>query len=141
MTSMRRNLQNSLIVGLLLLLLLGCSKNDLLPGQRIVGTWRLYETGYSPGAGYYVDKIPKRPLQYITLSNDGRLSSEGKNLRGIFEAHYYRVDSTQYGLKIIFMEKKTDTTGFVNSLQIEGNTMRISPACIEGCHMAFVRIY
>lgn len=122
-------------------MLLGCAKSDVIPGQGIVGNWRLYETGYSPGAGYYTNQIPKKPLQRLTFTSDGKLTSEGKNLSGMAETPYYRVDSTQYGLKIIFLRTRTDTTRFENSLRIEGNHMTIAPPCIEGCHMAFVRIH
>jgi hypothetical protein len=124
------------------LILISCSHRDLEPSQSsIEGAWRLYEVGYSPGSGYYVDTIPSSPLQSLTFFKTGEAHSQGDQLGGIFTLPYYRVTTLQDELKIKFLNpsKEENATSYM-SLQIAKDSMIIRPSCREGCHYNFVRI-
>lgn len=127
---------------LLVLFITSCSNQGLGPaGSGIDGAWRLYERGYSPGSGYYLDTIPATPLQSLTFTKKGEVHAQGE-LKGPFPftAPYYRVTTVQNDLKIQFLaSKKEESTNYLK-LQISGDTMRITPSCFEGCHYSFVRI-
>ena len=131
------------MTGFLLLLLLSCSPNDLLPDRYgIQGAWRLYEEGGSPGFGYFVTPVPANPLQRLTFTNTGELRREGERLNNsFFQSPYYRVDSTRAAFRLVFLASKKDTTGYAVGLAIRGDTMRITPTCYEGCHFGFVKIH
>lgn len=127
---------------LIILFIASCSNNGLGPaGTSIEGTWRLYEQGYSPGNGYYVDTIPATPLRSLTFTKKGEVHTQGE-LKGPapFTAPYYRVTTIQSDLKIQFLNSKKEDSNNYLGLRISGDTMRITPGCIEGCHYGFVRI-
>jgi hypothetical protein len=127
---------------LIVFFMASCSSDKLGPaGSGIEGTWRLYEWGYSPGNGYNVKAVKAKPLQSLTFSDKGELIKQGDRLSGFFDLPYYRVDSTQTGLQLQLLKSQKDTSGFSAALRIDGNLMRISPPCIEGCHYSFVRIH
>jgi hypothetical protein len=111
-------------------------------GTSIEGTWRLYERGYSPGSGYYVDTISAIPLQSLTFTKKGEVHTQGDQLKGpfAFTSPYYRVTTVQNNLKIQFLNSKKEDSNNYLGLRISGDTMRITPSCIEGCHYGFVRI-
>jgi len=126
---------------LIVLFMASCSSDGLGPGgSSIEGTWRLYERGYSPGSGYNVEAVPAKPLQSLTFSDKGELIKQGDRLDSFFGSPYYRVDSTQTGLRLQLLKSQKDTSGLSAELRIDGNRMRISPPCFEGCHYGFVRI-
>ena len=119
-----------------------CSSDGLGPaGSSIEGAWRLYERGYSPGSGYYVDTISSIPLQSLTFTKKGEVYRQG-DLKGpfAFTFPYYRVTTSQNDLKIQFLNSKKEESTNSLGLRILGDTMRITPGCIEGCHYGFVRI-
>lgn len=118
-----------------------CSSENLGPGgSTIVGTWRLYEQGYSPGSGYYVNSIPVLPLQSLTFGRNGEVSKQGDQLSGIFAFPYYRVTTSQNELRLKFLNRNKDETATSDmSLRIVGDTMQLRPSCREGCHYSFVR--
>jgi hypothetical protein len=131
-----------LISLLIVFFIASCSSDGIGPaGSSIEGTWRLYEWGYSPGSGYNVEAVPAKPLQSLTFSDKGELIKQGDRLNGVFGSPYYRVDSTQTGLQLQLLKSQKDTSGFSAALRIDGNLMRISPPCTEGCHYSFVRIH
>lgn len=122
--------------------MVSCSNEGLGPGgSSIEGTWRLYERGYSPGYGYYVDTIPATPLQSLTFTKKGEVHRQG-DLNGPFDftLPYYRVTASQTDLKIQFLNSKKEESTNSLGLRILGDTMRITPTCFEGCHYGFVRL-
>jgi hypothetical protein len=125
---------------LLVFLLIGCSI-DPKNGYGIVGEWRLYERGGSPGAGYYTVAIPANPLQSLTFRSDGQIYKQGDEANTLFkDASRYRVDSTQNGLALWTKSKKKDSDEFFYHIQFQGDTLILSPSCFEGCHFGLVRI-
>lgn len=130
------------ISALIIFFIASCSNENLGPGgSSIVGTWRLYEQGYSPGSGYFVDTIPALPLQSLTFFKNGEVSKQGDQLGGIFAFPYYRVTTLQDELKLKFLNSnKEEAVTNDMSLRIVGDTMRIQPSCREGCHYGLVRI-
>jgi hypothetical protein len=130
----------------LLLLFWGCAGPQTNPeptiptAKNLTGTWRFYEEGYSPGAGYIVNPIPATPPQTLTFLADGRLQKQGDRLTGSFAAPYYRVDSTATGRRVYFLNSPQATATNSMLIQIRGDTLRLSPQCFEGCHFGFVRL-
>ena len=137
-------IQLNLYVSLLLLVLLGCSREEADPqnkvGSGIVGRWRLFSVEGNTGASNYTNPIPAKPLQALTFSSQGRVSKEGSQLGDYFERPFYRIDSSQAIRQLRFLASVTDTIGYVVRLQIQGDTMHIIPSCFEGCRDNFVRI-
>ncbi|MBC8155520.1 MAG: hypothetical protein H7Z72_21745 [Bacteroidetes bacterium] len=128
---------------LLLILLVGCSTDEpVRGGNGLWGTWRLYEegSGGEVGVDYFTAPVPATPLQSLTFTNGDELRSQGSRLTNFFKSPYYRTNSTKTGFRLQFLASRKDTTGFGVGLSIKGDTMRITPACIEGCHYGFVRI-
>ena len=120
---------------LIVFFLASCSSEGVGPdGSGLEGSWRLYEWGYSPGAGYTVEAVAAKPLQSLTFTGQGELSKQGDRLSGVFDVPYYRVDSSQTGLRLRLLKNPQDTSGISTDLRLEGNRMRISPPCVEGCH-------
>lgn len=118
----------------------GTSEVGPVEGSGIVGSWRLYETGLSPGAGYYVTPVPSKPPQILIFTSDGRIQKQGKRAIEAFQqANYYRIDSTNYGLALWTKKLKSDTTEYYYYLSFQANTIRLAPPCIEGCHLGFIR--
>lgn len=126
---------------LIVFFMASCSSENLGPGgSTIVGTWRLYEQGYSPGSGYYVDSIPALPLQSLTFRKNGEVSKQGDQISGIFTFPCYRVITSQDKLRLKFLNSNKDEAATSDmSLRIVGDTMQIRPSCREGCHYGFVR--
>jgi hypothetical protein len=132
---------NLIYIIVFIVLGVSCSKNELAPMRYgIEGSWRLYEEGYSPGNGYILNRISANPLQSLTFTNKGELFGQGDNLKGYSTTPYYRVDSTQNGLRLHFLASRRDSLGRYMNFRIEGDMMRITPFCFEGCHLSFARI-
>lgn len=119
----------------------GCSRTDPAPAfGDLIGSWRLYEVGGSPGSGYYVTPISAAPPQYLTFTNKNELHQQGKDIPYIFDVPTYRIELTQYGRRLILLKNRSDQTGFGVAFQIRNDTLRITPTCYEGCHYGFVRM-
>jgi len=130
---------------LFLLLLIGCS-DGIGPknGYGIVGEWRLFERGGSPGSGYYTEPVPANPLQSLTFTSDGQIYKVGDSKGALFyffeNANRFRVDSTEKGLLLWTKSKKKDKDESYYHIKFQGDTLTLYPPCIEGCHFAFVKI-
>jgi hypothetical protein len=52
---------------------------DRVSGEGLVGNWQLFEEGSSPGAGYYITKIPANPAQMLWFRENGTWESNIRN--------------------------------------------------------------
>jgi hypothetical protein len=130
-----------LVIIIILSGLLSCRSNDVSPtGTGLLGTWLYIECGYSPGAGYIIDKIHPFPPQTISFDATGEVTAAGKDLGNLTQAHYYRIDSTIYGIHLVLLKNREDPTGDTLGMTIRGDTLKLSPPCYEGCHYGFLRI-
>ena len=129
---------------LLLLILLGaCGEDDeALPAEEaIVGTWRLYEIGYSPGSGYFVDTIPAEPPQTVTFARDGNFQVNGDELADWENFQRYRLLTDSSGdANQVMLEEDVVGNEITIPFTIQEDTLRLDPPCFEGCHRAFVRL-
>ena len=119
---------------------------DLRPltsDSDLLGSWLLYETGYSPGAGYIIKKIPSTPAQLIQFKGDQTFFS---NIRGYTDYKFYGVlEHPTYKSKIVaFFKSKPAPVVDINQLEawnyvnFKGSNLALSnPRCIEGCHVGF----
>ena len=130
-----------LSVAFFLSCLLSCSKDELNPyEQSIIGSWRLYERGSSPGSGYSITPIPAEPLQSLTFRSNGQFDKQGDKWIFFEDANYYRIDSTKRGLELWTRNKKRGKDEFSYRIQFRNDTLILSPYCFEGCHFGLVRI-
>lgn len=125
----------------LLLLGISCSRNEPIPfAENLIGNWRLYEVGSSPGFGYNITSVPATPLQRLTFSATGEVSGQGADIPSFFNYPYYRVDTVQAQKQLVFLQRQGEGGGYSVHYAVQGDKLRISPTCYEGCHYAFVRI-
>ncbi len=106
----------------------------------LVGTWQLYEYGWSPGSGYFVDEVPSVPAQTITFGSSGTVQTTGEQFKG-FDSDQYRVvqDSIQLKDYVEFTKSNGDT--FIMYItQLTADSLTLDPPCIEGCHYGFTRV-
>ncbi|GAB3953865.1 hypothetical protein GCM10028805_38450 [Spirosoma harenae] len=132
---------NYLISLFLMVSMITCHSNsDVQPvrGQGLAGTWLLYETGYSPGAGYIVDKVPTSPQQTLTFTADGKIQAQGDKLKSYQSYTQFSLDSTANGVHIRYAP--TNNATYFERVTVRNDTLTLSPPCIEGCHSAFIRI-
>ena len=132
-----------IILSTLLLTLIHCQSADSIKpvhGQGLPGTWLLYETGYSPGAGYVVNKVPSQPAQTLTFTADGQMQAQGERLRGYQTFSTFRIDTVRTVAQIHYFPT-SDSSSTYERINLSGDTLTLSsPFCIEGCHSAFLRI-
>ena len=126
----------------LFLITAACEESDLSPAsQKLVGTWQLYEYGWSPGSGYFVEEVPSVPAQTITFRSNGTVDVEGEQL-GFFDSYLqYRLvsDSTQTADYVAF--SGSDDNKFIAYVTLlTSDSLTLSPPCFEGCHHGFVRV-
>ena len=114
--------------------------------QSLTGSWLLYESGYSPGAGYITEEVPPFPAQTVTFHSGNKLSS---NIEGLSDYNFYRVLDDEYSDdKVVGIYKTNpgnphDPLPYEHSYTIkfkDGNLFLHFRYCIEGCHMAFLKI-
>ncbi len=129
---------------LLLLTLIGIScqraQTPVVPGDGLVGSWQYVERGYSPGAGYIIEPIPRNPVQRVDFLSDSTVRLVNIKDQLFATARTYRLDSTQRGKQLSLFDGEKTIIGFPMSISIRNDTLRLSPPCIEGCHFAFVRL-
>ncbi|GAB4021137.1 hypothetical protein GCM10028808_65050 [Spirosoma migulaei] len=129
-----------LIILTLLAILINCHSDDsIIPiqGSGLPGTWQLFERGYSPGAGYIIDKIPSKPEQYVTFTADGHLQAQGDNLKTYQAFSRFRLDSLNQMIRIRFIPSASEYT---EQVYLSSDTLRLYQSCFEGCHLGFLRI-
>lgn len=129
---------------LLLLTLIGIAcqraQTPVVPGDGLVGSWQYVERGYSPGAGYIVEPIPRNPVQRVDFLLDSTVRVINSTDQLFATARTYRLDSTQRGKQLSLFDGENAIVGFTMAMNIRNDTLRLSPPCIEGCHFAFVRL-
>ncbi len=129
---------------LLLLTLIGVScqtaQTPVVTGDGLVGSWQYVERGYSPGAGYIVEPIPRNPVQRVDFLVDSTIRLVNVSDQLFATARTYRLESTQRGKQLSLFDGEKAIVGYPMTMSIRNDTLRLSPPCIEGCHFAFVRI-
>ena len=132
------------IIGILGVLALGACQEEInypASDYAIVGTWLLYESGWSPGAGYFVDEIPRVPPQTITFRSDGKVRVEGELLASYLDYQYYRLtEDSVWGTRVRFSEKANFNDFYEVTIRVKPDTLTLHPLCYEGCHSAFLRV-
>ena len=120
-----------------------CRDSDYIhpvAGRPLVGTWLYVERGYSPGAGYIIEKISSNPTQIIRFTAQNTVSTANLSDTAFTAARTYRVDSTGSGARLVLFDEKQQQLPFSMTIRIENDTLRLSPSCFEGCHFLFVRL-
>lgn len=137
---MRYLVKNLLIISSILLVV-SCQENT------IIGSWQLYENGYSPGDKYIVEQVPEEPAQIITFKSDGSFTS---NLDDLKKFKYYLIIEDQTNgeeVLALFEQDPGKTARAVSELENVYNVhfksgLRLSNrGCIEGCHLGFKRFF
>jgi len=108
------------------------------------GNWILYERGYSPGAGYNIEKVNSNPPSRITLTWDKDFSS---NINGLTQFKFYRVVlDPVYDRQVLALYEddpgndEIDVNNLKQSyfIELEENKLKLYfRYCIEGCHLGF----
>lgn len=133
-----------------LLLLLSCrdekESTTSAHDNEIIGSWLLFEYGYSPGSGYIIEKVPVEPAQIIKFSEDGRFSSTAEEF--INFKYYLILEDLQYDQTVLalFVNDPGSAPQDIQKLENAYNLsfekgLKLSRRwCIEGCHLGFKRI-
>ena len=133
------------------LLILSCDGNQdcCLPinDGELLGKFRVYEYGYSPGDRYIVESVPADPPQLLNFEDDCTFSSNYQNLTSF---KYYMILEGNNDEKILALfEKKPDNKENidVNNLshsyliEYEGLNVKLYYRfCFEGCHIGLNKI-
>ena len=126
----------------------GCNDDDccsLDPDSPLVGTWILFERGYSPGAGYIVEPVETEPAQIIELQADEDFSS---NIQGLEEFRYFRILEDDQGQILALFKHQTRGDldvdqlehSYLIELQEDGSVRLYFRYCFEGCHLGLRKI-
>lgn len=138
-------MKNLLSLIFVVLLVFCCDRKDCCGPQynnELIGSWQLYEYGYSPGSEYIVEQVPAEPAQTITFKSDGRFSSTSD---GLDQFNYYLV-MEEFGVLALFEDDPGNETQDVSKLKNAydmrfENGLKLSYRwCIEGCHLGFRRM-
>ena len=138
------------LVFLLIFLLSACSEDDFCcidPESEIIDTWLLFERGWSPGSGYFVDPVSETPPQTMEIRPDGRFSS---NIQGLEQYRYFLIlEDDRWDVEVLALfeskpPKNPDLDKLEHSYNIEvqenGTVKLFFRYCIEGCHLGLRRI-
>jgi hypothetical protein len=141
-----------LSVTVVMLVVISCSnyQDCCLPAEErdgLIGTWRIFERGYSPGFNYIIEEVPSFPAQNLTFSAENQFST---NVSGLDKFGYYLVlNDGINGEVLALFENKTDLQNnqdinrLVHSYNVkfeEGNLKLYYRYCFEGCHMGLKKI-
>ncbi len=132
--------RNSLLVLTLIGVSCQTAQTPVATGDGLIGSWHYVERGYSPGAGYIIEPIPKTPVQQVDFLPDGTLRLVNTEDQLFATARTYRIDSTQRGKQLSLFNGEKAIVGLPMTMRIRNDTLRLYPPCIEGCHFAFVRL-
>ncbi|WP_460960318.1 hypothetical protein [Spirosoma litoris] len=115
------------------------SNNSITPvyGQGLSGKWLLVEQGYSPGAGYIIDKIPAASQQILVFTDDRRVQAQGDKLRSYQFYTQFRLDTTN---QVVLIHFSPSINGYSEQVSLSNSTLKLYPPCVEGCHLGFIRI-
>ena len=138
-----KNIRSFICITVIFFFLGACQEDETRQASEdstIVGTWLLYEYGYSPGGGYFVEVVPAVPPQTITFTANGEVKSNSEQSN----IHYYRwvTSASEKNSRIAWAETRNalDSAITVN-VSIKNDTLLLNPPCIEGCHQAYVRVH
>jgi hypothetical protein len=122
-----------------------CGKGD--GDDEITGTWLLYETGYSPGAGYIIEEVPPYPAKTLTLDGSGGVKS---SIGELTKYKYYEIlhDTNIESDIVAFFETKPLATPDIDNLEHsynitfdEEHNMKLGfRYCFEGCHLGLRKV-
>lgn len=131
---------------LFVFLALSCEENDCCVnpnsegGNKVEGSWLLYETGYSPGWEYVTTPVSPLPPQIVSFRLNGEMSS---NMFELAEYQFYSISGN-------FIELfKTDPRRYPDRPDIsrtyffslkDGNLRLGYINCIEGCHLGLKKL-
>ena len=139
-------------LGLLILLILSsCDKNEdcCLPitEGELLGTYRVYEYGYSPGDRYIIEAVSANPAQLINFKDDNSFSSNYSELK---DFNYYVLlnDDREGVILALFAEEpdfkeEFDIINLDHSYSVEFEEFNVKlnyRFCIEGCHIGIKKI-
>jgi len=129
-------------IGLVALGAISCERDCCTEQQEndLVGKWLLYERGWSPGAGYFIDPVSPVPPQEMEFKNNGELSC---SVEGITDYNFYSVRGDIVGLFKDDPGPSPDSLAFTYSYLFrfnDGNLELWFRYCDEGCHLAFKQV-
>ncbi|GAA4419779.1 hypothetical protein GCM10023187_54420 [Nibrella viscosa] len=125
----------------LLLVVAACQEKPFTLGQgapQLVGTWRLTERADSRDTLFTVRSVPALPVQSITFTADGAVSSQGKELEYYRPARYYRLETGPTSSLIRFYIGQNHAN-FTQALSLRSDTLDLLPLCERPCYLRFVR--
>ena len=133
---------------LLLIFFTGCSEDEFCcidPENEIIDTWLLFERGWSPGNGYYVDPVSTDPPQTMEIRSDGRFSS---NIQDLEKYRYFAILQHQdWEVLALFQDKPPKEPDFdkvehryIIEFQENGTVKLYFIFCDEGCHLGLRRM-
>ena len=107
----------------------------------LTGSWVLYETGYSPGAGYIIEEVPASSAQIIQFDGGEVVCS----VKGMEAIKFYRIltDTVQHMpyLALYTDDPTKNNPHSTYSFETAGGTLKLHFRwCFEGCHMGFKRV-
>ena len=114
--------------------------------DELIGTWLLYEHGYSPGDRYITEAVPDSPPQKMIFQSGNKFVTTIENLS---EYKFYVILHDGESDKILALfkidpgTKALDIQNLEHAYTIQKNADRISlhyRYCIEGCHLGLKRI-
>jgi hypothetical protein len=151
---MEQHMKKSVAVFLVLIgLVYSCREYEGVTRKRIFdqtlpGTWLYVEYGYSPGAGYFIEKVPTTPRQTISFREDLSLST---NISGLEDYKFYRIleDTVHNGTVVAFYKEDPgnqpqDVSNLSHSYSVTWTDDMLKLGyrwCIEGCHKGFVSTF
>lgn len=138
----------------ILLLTFACDNNQdccVFPEDYsdLIGSWQVYEYGYSPADEYIVESVPADPAQLLTFEANGVFTSNAEGFE-IFDFYTLVLDSTRSSVPnsyyvTLFEEQSTefnDDNSSSYTLFFNGrDDLKLSyQFCIEGCHVGVKRV-
>lgn len=108
--------------------------------EALLGEWLLYERGYSPGSGYFVDPVSPVPPQVIEFKGNRQFSSTVEGLKGY---KFFAVKDDVVGLFNSDPGPEPDNEAFTHSYNFSfenGNLKLAFRFCFEGCHLGFKKV-
>lgn len=121
-----------------------CSNITVLSDEHseLLGTWQIYEYGYSPGDEYIVEEVSAEPAQILKFEDDGSFSANAEEFEN-FKFYTVALDllsSDRDSYYVTLFEEQTDQPTNDNSASYtidfteSGNLKLMYRFCIEGCH-------
>ncbi len=131
------------LCALLLLINSACTEKEVALGigdARVTGTWRLYQRSSGKDSTLVVTPLPAAPLQTLTFTQDGGVTSAGAATSYYRSVKYYRVDSISNGLEVRLIASLKEVPGEAQGLRIQGDSMVLTPHFVQNLNLFFVRL-